>query len=331
MNLVVDAHAHILDEQYLHELQQFMQLEVSTGDKGQTLLRKGNATVAWHRPEFFDLDDRVRVMDAKGISMRLVSLSSPSIYDWPAADQIRMARHINGVASRAAQRHPTRFRALATLPLGDTAAALDELDRVFDDPYTVGIAIGSHIGGKPLDHPDLEPIWAAINRKRIPVVEHPMLPLGSEHLDAYELPLRVGFVYETTTAVTRMIYGGVFERFPDFPFVLAHTGGALLSLLERLDNGYRLFPDCRKFIDKLPSEYAQRLYYDTCAFHGPVIKMALDVVGSSRLLWGSDDPFIGAGTEYLTDMKLDPADTAAILGGNAMRIFGLDAKDIGGR
>lgn len=329
MNPVIDVHAHILDELYLHELQQFMQLASSTGDKGQTLLRKGGATVAWHRPEFFDLEDRIRVMDAKGISMRLLSLSSPSLYDWNPADQLRMARRINDATLRACHAYPRRFRALVTLPLGDIAAALSELDRVCDDPCTAGIAMGSHIGGKPLDHADLEPIWAAINKRRIPVVEHPMLPLGSEHLDAYELPLRVGFVYETTTAATRMIYGGVFERYPDFPFVLAHTGGALLSVLERLDNGYRLFPDCRKFIDKLPSEYAKRLYYDTCAFHAPVIKMAIEMVGNDRLMWGSDDPFIGAGTEHVTQMNLAQAETVAILGGNALKLFGLDAAEVG--
>ena len=121
-----------------------------------------------------------------------------------------------------------------------------------------------------------------------------------------------------------MIYGGVFERYPDFPFVLAHTGGALLSLLERLDNGFRIFPDCRKHIDRLPSEYAKRLYYDTCAFHAPVIRMALEIVGSKRLLWGSDDPFIGAGPQYVLDMQLPQGEAEAILGANACEIFKLE-------
>jgi aminocarboxymuconate-semialdehyde decarboxylase len=121
-----------------------------------------------------------------------------------------------------------------------------------------------------------------------------------------------------------MIYAGIFERYPDFPFIVAHTGGALLGLLERLDNGYRLFDDCRKYINRLPSEYAKRLYYDTCSFYGPAIHMAKDIVGAGHLLWGADDPFIGAGPAYVEQLDMPATDKALILGGNAKRIFKID-------
>jgi aminocarboxymuconate-semialdehyde decarboxylase len=280
-------------------------------------------TVAWYREDFFDADKRVRQMDEKGIDMRILSVSSPSIYEWPVAQQPEMARRTNDAIALMCQAHPERFKGLAVLPLADTKAALDELDRAFEEPGMVGLAIGSNFGGKPMNHPDLEPIWERINSLRLPVVEHPMLPLGSEHMDEFELPIRVGFIYDTTTALTRMIYAGVFERYPDFPFIVAHTGGAILPLLERLDNGYRLFPDCRKHISKLPSEYAKRLYYDTCSFSGPTIRMALDILGPEQLLWGTDDPFIGAGTEYIDKLDLPEAQKSLILGGNAARIFGI--------
>jgi aminocarboxymuconate-semialdehyde decarboxylase len=121
----------------------------------------------------------------------------------------------------------------------------------------------------------------------------------------------------------RMIYAGIFERHPDFPFVLAHTGAALVMLMERLDNGYRLFPDCRRYIDKLPSEYARRLYYDTCAFGEAALMFAIGAVGVSQILFGTDDPFIGADTSHVTRLSISDADKAAILGGNAARVFGL--------
>lgn len=321
--MIIDSHAHILDRDYLRELTEFMGLSRSATDSGQTLLRKGNATVAWHKDHFFDLQARVDGMDQLGIDMRILSLSSPSVYDWPVADQIRLSKASNDHNARAAAAFRGRFVGLATLPLGDTRAALSELDRAIDELGMVGVAIGSNIGGKPLNHRDLEPVWAAINRRRVPVVEHPMLPLGSEHMDEYELPLRVGFVYDTTTALARMIYAGIFERYPDFPFLVAHTGGALLFLLERLDNGYRIFPDCRKHISTLPSEYARRLYYDTCAFYGPALMMAREVVGVEKLLWGADDPFIGATTDHVRQLAISDTEKALILGGNAQRIFKL--------
>ncbi|WP_204319947.1 hypothetical protein, partial [Klebsiella pneumoniae] len=68
----------------------------------------------------------------------------------------------------------------------------------------------------------------------------------------------------------------------------------MLTLLARLDNGYRLFPDCRRFISKPPSDYARKLYYDTCCFFPPMLDMAARLVGAERLLWGSDEPYIGA-------------------------------------
>lgn len=322
---VIDSHAHILDRAYLDSLTTELGMTATVSESGQTLLRTGNTTVAWYKDEFFDLEDRIRTMDRQGVDMRILSLSSPSVYEWAIDEQIRMARYINDQTAKACAQYPTRLQGLATLPLSDTKAALSELDRSLDELGLIGVAIGSNVGGKPLNHPDLEPVWAAINRRQIAVVEHPMLPLGSDHMDEFELPLRVGFVYDTTTAIARMIYGGVFERYPDFPFIIAHTGGALLSLLERLDNGYRIFSDCRKYISKLPSEYARNLYYDTCSFYGPALEMARQIVGAERLLWGADDPFIGAGTAHVTDMTIPEAEKAMILAGNAQRIFKLGA------
>lgn len=320
---IIDCHAHIVDRGYIDRLIQHYGLTATTTEAGQTLLRKDKTTVAWFKDDFFDADSRIATMDAQGVDMRILSLSTPSVYDWPVAEQIELARYINDATSRLCQRYPTRFKGLATLPLSDTRAALSELDRCIGELGLSGIAMGSNIGGKPLNHPDLEPVWQAINRERIPVVEHPMFPLGAEHMDEFELPLRVGFVYDTTTAVVRMIYGGVFERYPDFPFIIAHTGGALLGMLERLDNGYRLFPDCRQHISRLPSTFAQSLFYDTCSFYGPALRMAQEIVGARQLLWGADDPFIGAGPQYLDKVGFTQEEKALVLGGNAARIFKL--------
>ena len=76
-------------------------------------------------------------------------------------------------------------------------------------------------------------------------------------------------------------------------------------------------------IASLPSVYAKQLYYDTCSFYGPSLKMARDIVGVERLLWGADDPFIGASPSYLDAADFTPQERAMVLGGNAARIFNL--------
>jgi aminocarboxymuconate-semialdehyde decarboxylase len=319
----VDVHSHIVDRQYLDDLVSTLGLETeSTGD-GKRLFRRNGSTVAWSRADMFDVDQRLLEMDKKDIAIRILSLSAPNVYLWDDAGQIEAARHINDALAKLCRLHPDRFIGLASLPLKDIEASLVELDRCINDLGMKGVIIGSNIDGLQLDDPKFDPIWARINALRLPVFEHPMFPNNSAGFEGFELPLRLGLIFDTTLAATRLIYSGVFERYPDFPYIMAHTGGALLMALARLDNGYRLFPDCRRYIDKLPSEYAKRLYYDTTAFDEKALTFALNTVGPERLLFGTDDPFIAADTSHVTKLPISAADQKQILGANAVRVFGL--------
>jgi aminocarboxymuconate-semialdehyde decarboxylase len=270
----------------------------------------------------FDVDARLRKMDALGIDMRVLSLSTPNVYEWQGARQVEMTRHMNDVTAALVRKHPDRFAGLGSLPLDDIKEALNELDRITGELDLCGVTIGSNVAGLPVNHPKFEPVWARLDALRLPVFEHPMFPANTQQ-EEFEMPLRIGFVFDTTAAAARLIYSGIFERYPNFPYILAHTGGALLMVLERLDNGYRLFPDCRKHISRLPSEYATRLYYDTCSFFGPALRMAHELVGADHLLWGSDDPFLGADSTHVEKLPFSDVDKNKILGGNAARLLKL--------
>jgi aminocarboxymuconate-semialdehyde decarboxylase len=319
----VDVHAHIVDREYLDDLVSTLGLEKESTCDGKRLFRRNGSTVAWSRADMFDINRRLREMDEKNIAIRILSLSAPNVYLWDGAHQLEAARHINNALGKLCRQHPDRFVGLASIPLKDIEGSLVELDRCINEIGMKGVIIGSNIDGLQLDDPKFEPIWAKINELRLPVFEHPMFPNKSAGFEGFELPLRLGLIFDTTLAATRLIYSGVFERYPDFPYIMAHTGGALLMTLARLDNGYRLFPDCRRYINKLPSEYGKRLYYDTTAFDEKALSFALDMVGPRQLLFGTDDPFIAADTSHVTKLPIGAGDKKQILGGNAVRIFGL--------
>jgi aminocarboxymuconate-semialdehyde decarboxylase len=319
----IDIHAHFVDRHYLDELTRVMRLDTEPTADGKTLLRERGATIAWTRPDMFAVEHRLADMAHKNIDMRVLSVSAPNVYPWPVTEQVEIARYVNDALSRYCRAYPKKFIGLASLPLADVDASLREIDRAVHELGLQGLAIGSNIGGLALNDARFELLWAKINALRLPVVEHPVFPRDISDMGEFELALRVGLMFDTTLMAARMIYAGIFERYPDFPFVLAHTGAALIMLLERLDNGYRLFPDCRKYIDRLPSEYGKRLYYDSCAFDQKALMFAIGAVGVGQILFGTDDPFIGADTAHVTRLPASNADKAAILGGNAARLFGL--------
>lgn len=320
----IDVHAHFVNERFYDAILTIPGITVRSPEPGASELRFNNTSYAWRREVWFDPGHCLKDMDAKGIDMRLLSLTSPNVHVFEPAAQIALARDLNDDMLRYCERHPDRFRGLASLPLADISAALAELDRVRSHPLFCGIAMGSSLNKVPLNHKSLEPVWARLDALGIPVVEHPVYPANTEGLDEYELPIRVGFMFETTVALTRMIYAGVFERYPNFPYIVAHTGAALLMLMERLDNGYRIFPDCRKDIGKLPSEYCRTLYYDSCAYSVEAQMLAYRTVGPGRMMFGTDYPYIAHGdASHVEQLPVSGEDKAAILGGNAKRVFGL--------
>src|SRR5258708_13687260 len=152
------------------------ELEKSTTPQGQTLMRKNGYTYMWYRDAFFDIEHRLRVMDKQGIAMRVLSLSSPNVYDWQGARQIELARLMNAATAEIVRAHPDRFAGLGSLPLADVGASLAEIDRIIGELGLHGVMIGSNIAGVPVNDARFEPLWAKLDALRLPVFEHPMFP-----------------------------------------------------------------------------------------------------------------------------------------------------------
>jgi aminocarboxymuconate-semialdehyde decarboxylase len=119
-----------------------------------------------------------------------------------------------------------------------------------------------------------------------------MLPANTEPFREYVLGPIIGFMFDTTLAVARMCFDGMLREFPDIRWIVGHLGGAVPYLWERMDNGWRDFPECRAKIDELPSVYLKRLYYDTVNFNPHMLMMVREMIGADRMVMGSDYPHL---------------------------------------
>ncbi|MDH5749952.1 MAG: amidohydrolase family protein, partial [Rhodospirillales bacterium] len=167
----------------------------------------------------------------------------------------------------------------------------------------------------------------AIDKQGLPVLVHPSAPPGVGEMDMgkYNLVASVGFVFDTSLAVSRMIFDGFFDRYRNLKIIAAHGGGYLPYLAGRLDICYENMPSCRENISRLPSTYLPEIYYDSVLFTQEALELCVGVGGADNVLYGSDYPHnIGDMKGCLTRVDALPSDQRKkIRGENAMRIFGL--------
>ena len=216
--------------------------------------------------------------------------------------------------------------AFASVPLGNPDDAIAELHRGVKDLGMKGVILGTNIDGKHLHLKEFWPFYEEVERLDLPILLHPMVPVHPETLA--EIPVSViAFLMDTTFTVSKMAYYGVFERFPKLTLILPHLGGTIPFLLERIDDGYKVFPDFKKNIPKLPSEYLKRLYYDTVSFHKPALMCVYHTVGADHMVMGSDYPHvIGHGARAVTaieELDIPREEKERIFGENGKKLLKL--------
>ena len=176
--------------------------------------------------------------------------------------------------------------------MDDPDAALRELERTQGELRMNGVIVLSNINGRALTDPLYRPFFEECDRRRVCVFIHPMIPASAEPFAEYVLGPIIGFPFDTTLAVARLCYAGVFRELPNIRWILGHLGGAVPYLMERMDNGWRDFAECRVNIDELPSVYLKRLYYDTVSFSAPSLRLTRELVGADHMVMGSDYPHL---------------------------------------
>ncbi|HEY1460586.1 MAG TPA: amidohydrolase family protein, partial [Casimicrobiaceae bacterium] len=239
---------------------------------------------------------------------------------------VEAARIMNDDMTSARVAYPGRIEWFASLPWQYPELALAELDRAAA-AGAVGVMVLANVDGKPLTDPAFERIWAAIDERALPVLVHPTAPPGVAAMDMqrFQLTASIGFTFDTSLAVARMIYDGFFDRYCGLRIIAAHGGGALPYLISRMDQCFDNIPACREKISVRPSEYMQRISADAVVFAPGVLELCIAQFGADNVLYGSDYPHtIGDMPGCLARVDALPDPTRdKVRGINARRVFGL--------
>lgn len=321
-----DLHTHYYPASFFELIRNTPgEFSFGTDPTGRTIIRHRGARFFGVTAPMTDPALRLADMDRVGIDVEVLSLSTPNVFFAEAAGQAEVARIVNDAYAELIAHHPARFKGFASIPMDAPDAALRELDRALGELRLNGVVLLSNIRGRALTDPSYRPFFEEANRRRLCIFLHPMIPVASEVFNEFVLGPLIGFPFDTSLAVARMCFAGMFRDFPDIRWVIGHLGGAIPYLMERLDNGYRDFAECRAHIDALPSTYLKRLHYDTVSFSGPALRMVRDLVGVDHMVMGSDYPhMLGSIDRAVTSIEgLDIAahEKQAIFSGTALRIL----------
>ncbi len=298
-----------------------------TGD-GTGMMMSGTDAYRPVRAELWEVGSRLAAMDRSGVAVQAVS-STPLLFGY-AADPARAVDWCELVNQRILDfcgQAPDRLLPLCQVPLQDAAAAAATVTRAKAVGHR-GVHIGNHVGQRYLDDADLLAFLAHCADEDMPVLVHPWDMLGADRTArGYMLPWLVGMAAETQLSLLSLILSGGFERLPrSLRMCFCHGGGSFAYLLGRADNAWHRRDIVRADSPHPPSFYTDRFSVDSAVFDPRALRLLLDVMGTERVMLGSDFPFpLGEqepGATIRACAGLTDADRAALLGGNARRFFG---------
>lgn len=283
------------------------------------------------KPRLMDMEQmRLDDMDRNGIDMCVLSANSPGVQlEKEAALATRVAAEMNDLLGAQMQKYPTRYSGFAHLALQDPDGAAEELERCVKHLNMRGALINGTTGGDYLDHPRFSPVWERAEALGVPIYLHPGdAPTMPSNEKGYTEMAGPGWAWGAETAghALRIIYGGVFDRFPKATLVLGHMGETLPYILWRLDSRYKMLRHTND-IQMLPSEYVRRNIMITTSgcFSNEPLLCAIAALGSDRIMFSVDYPYeyTSEGVHFIENAPLSEADMEKICHGNVERLLQL--------
>ncbi|PPR04030.1 hypothetical protein CVT24_010604 [Panaeolus cyanescens] len=323
-------------------------------------------------PQYWDREEKLKFMDKHGIDVSVVSTANPWLDFLPASEAHTLASELNNDLEAYCATSPSLtsnqyeikrlygFGLLPLVPKITTSALLEIVQQISTLPHLRGLIMGTRGIGNGLDDEALDPVWAAIEKAGLVVFLHPHYGVDGKAWGdkdyGHVLPLALGFPFETTTAATRLILSGVFDRFPSLRILLAHSGGTLPALSSRLASCIDHDPVVASKLKHDARYYLGKFYLDAVAYGPEELGFASDVlsranayasgateprvanrtVGSQRMLFGTDHPFfpplsatekwksVTENLEAIDNVQgWTEEDKAGVRGDNALRLFNL--------
>jgi aminocarboxymuconate-semialdehyde decarboxylase len=325
---VIDVHTHMLSDAWLKLLEQHgaPRYEVRPSKDAPRGIFLEGAPFMTPQPGHMDYALRLEAMDEARVDLAILSLTCPNVYWGGPEVSTKAAQVINDEMAAAQRQWPDRIRYIASLPWEYPDLAVTELERAVKNG-AIGVMVLANIAGRPLTDPAFAPIWQEIDRRGLPLLVHPTAPPGTPAmaLQNYNLIASIGFMFDTSLAIARMIFDGFFDTYRNLKIIASHAGAALPYLVGRLDICFENMNACRTKISTPPHDYLRRIYYDSVTYRPESLRMCIDVGGEDNVMYGSDYP------HNIGDMKgclarvngLPEGQAAKLRHRNAERIFKL--------
>ena len=277
-------------------------------------------------PRLTDIDLTILDMESARLSHRLCCTASWLTCYWAEPSLGRtITRATNETMARDVAKHPTRLLGLASLPLQDVEGAIAELTYATATLGMVGVALGTNVNGVYFDHPQFEPLFAAIQELNVPIFFHPDEVLGEERLKDYWLIRLIGNPHEAASALAHLIFGGVLERYPDLKVCFPMGGGSFAHLLGRITRDWSVTPGAQSRTSLPPREYLERCYFDTVVHSPSSFEFLLKFVSPSHLVLGSDYPWdmgLAEPRRLIEESSLSAEEGRGVLAGNIGDLLG---------
>lgn len=324
----IDIHTHIMPAQMPNWTKKF-----GYGDfihlehrNCKACMMKGDKLFREVEDNCFDEKVRAKEMEETGVSIQVLS-TIPVLFNYWAKplDGLQTSSflndHIAGVVAK-----DRRFLGLGTVPMQDIDLAIQEMERCISDLHLNGLELGSNINGLNLSHEKFHPFYKRAEELGCSLFIHPWEMMGEQQMQKYWLPWLVGMPAETARAITSMIFGGVFEKFPKLKVAFAHGGGSFPFTLGRIEHGYNVRPDLVAVDNKkTPSDYLGKFWIDSLVHDERAMRYIIDVMGEDKICLGSDYPFpLGEHIpgKLIADMKFEKVLEDKLLFENAMAWLG---------